>query len=202
MAAGLLRWADGYQPSERFLEVMVEGLQDDLHPRDRVRGTWTPPVNASGAVPFLVKRAEQAKKYLINALDSEDPQQRFLCAYILGMNGIKDELAVVVPILIPHLRDNDILQDACMASSALYHLGEDVRPHLLEAIPNADTQQEKTIQLILADLEGPPRSSEERAERRRMQVISGAFYDPALQYEVYEFEFPSGKEDIEKALNK
>lgn len=202
MAASLLRRIDGYQPSDRLLEVTVEGLQDDLHPRDPVRGTWTPPVNASGAVTFLIKHAEEAKKYLIAGLDSKDHQQRFLCAYILGMNGIKDELPAVASILIPHLRDNDIFQDACMACSALYSLGEDVRPYLLETIPNADGQQEKTIHLILADLDGPPSSSEARAKRRRMQVISSAFYDPALQYEVYEFEFPSGKKSLDKALGR
>lgn len=202
MAAGLLRSAEAYQPSVRLLEVTVEALRDDVHPRDRVRGTWTPPVNASDAVPFLVKHAEVAKEYLLAALDSDDPQQRFLCAYILGMNGIKDELPTVASILIPHLRDNDIFQDACMACSALYRLGEDVRPYLLEAIPNADGQQEKTIQLILADLEGPPTSSEGRAERRRLQDISISVYDPALQYEVYEIDFRSYKKYVDKALRR
>ena len=198
----LLWYPVEYDPPDRLLEVTVEGLQDDLYPRDPVLGTWTSPVNASGGVPFLVKHAEAAERYLIAGLDSRDHQQRFLCAYILGINGIKDQLPAVASILIPHLRDNDIRQDACMACSALYHLGEEVRPYLLDAIPDADTQQEETIHLILADLEHPPSTSEELAKRRRIQSISRSVYDPALQYEVLEFDFPSGKEDLDKALTE
>jgi len=194
MAADLLRRIDGYQLSDRLLEVIVEGLQDDLYPRDPVRGTRTPPLNATFGVKFLLKHSEEAKKYLIAGLYSKDLQQRFLCAYIVGMNGIKDELSAVASILIPHLRDNDIRQDACMACCALYHIGEDVRPYLLKAIPNADSQQEKTIHLILTDLEHPPGTSEELAKRRHMQSITTMVYDPALHYKVLEIDFPFLKE--------
>ena len=124
LAADILRRKTEGTPQRRLLEVTVEGLRDDQYPLDCVseRRTYTYLFNASRGVIFLVEHGQHARDLLLAGLDSEDYQQRFLCAYALGMNGIRDRLADTISVLLFHLQDNDIGQDACMSCRALYRL--------------------------------------------------------------------------------
>jgi len=172
-----------YQPSTRLLEVCVEGLRhDDLPWEGR---SWRPYTitwvsNAKMGVPYLIKHAKAAELFLVKALKSEDVQQRFLVAVVLGMAGRTASLEQTVRILLPHLQNNNISDDARMATPALYHLGKAVLPYLMEALPSADDQQEQLIRLIWLDLIEPAVTKEEKVKRSHFNTITQNCIDPAL----------------------
>lgn len=203
-AAQILRYFDQEDPSMRLIEVTYEGLRDDQYPdgRDPARPTYNYLPNAAGGMRFLMKHHLKARKWLLRGLDSDDPQQRFLCAFVLGMNGVQDRLADTAAVLLLHLRDNDIPGDACMACPALYRLGPKVRPFLLAALDDADTQQEEAIRLLLLDFESPPETEDDLWRRLLMQNLTEHIFDPALEFDPFlnSWSFPDGIEKIKRAM--
>ena len=184
LAAHCLRGLEGYEPSDRLLEVTVEGLRDDDLPVETRRGrqtAYTCVYNAARGAPYLLRHATQAEVYLLEGLGSDDEQQRFLCACILGHAGLQSGIPDGVPVLLEHLRDNDIPGDAMLSTAALYRFGLEVMPHLLAALPEADDQQARLIDLIVLDLTDPPENEEELRARKSMQDVTDIYYDPALQ---------------------
>jgi len=184
-AAYILMQHTESSPSERLIEVVIEGLRDDHIPWDRrtAPSRYNYVFNAAGGMRFLTRHAISAKKQLVAALDSNDFQQRFVCAYALGMNGITHRLSDTASILLFHLRDNDIVGDACKSCAALYRLGPAVKPFLLAALENADTQQRDAIKLILLDFESPPKTRKDFEQRRKMHKLSEIVSDPAVEYD-------------------
>ena len=121
-AAVLLSGIKGYEPTEKMLVVLVEGLANDQFPyehRFQRDGSYTYLFNASCGVTFLAEHAESAEALLINAMESKDLQQRFLAAVALGFGGRSKGARRGAEILIPHLRDNRIPCDAVLAAGAL-----------------------------------------------------------------------------------
>ena len=190
-AADILREKDKGTPSRRLLEVSVEGLRNDQFPQARsALAPYNHVYNASRGVDFLQDHAREAKDFLLAALDSDDDQQRFLCAYTLGMHGIRDRLTDTASILISHLRDNHIRHDASMSCAALYRLGPRVRPFLLAALKDADKQQREAINLLLLDFKSPPKTKRDFLQRKSMQHISPLVHDPAIEFDTPWVGFP------------
>ncbi len=175
-------WRRSPQPvlTQRLFEVTVEGLRDDesVRPVDEERGALAL-YNASNGFRRLVPHAQLAKDALLEGLESDDLQQRLLCALILGTGGVGETADRVVPILVPHLADNTIEGDAKWTSRALFMLGERAIP-ALEAAREASTdrQQSDLLNLILLNLRGAPASPAEVEARRRLNTITGLTHDP------------------------
>jgi len=177
---------EGYQPSAALLSAAVRSLA--LPPegpdRDARRSIFFPAENPTEmTVAYLLLHAAAAEDALAAAAaEPADHQQRFLAAFILGHSAL-GETDVLAPILIEHLRDNNIRQDAVMAASALYNLGEAARDHLERAVNNpADDQQRKLLELVLFDLNDPPLTDDDLADRRGMVPFASLYKDPAVQY--------------------
>lgn len=181
-AAVLLCGIEGSEPSERLLDVLVEGLANDQFPyehRFQREGSYTYLFNASCGVKFLADHADKAETKLIKAMESSDLQQRFLAAVALGFGGRSNAAIRAAAILIPHLRDNRIPCDAVLAAGALYRFGTTVSPALVKALDApVDRQQAEVLRLILRDLNRPPVTAEDFKERRGSQHICEGFADP------------------------
>ncbi len=165
----------------RLIEVTIEGFRDDNLPLDRRRSRYMFAFNAAEGFRHLRHHAKQAETQLVAGLSSDDYQQRFLCALVLGFGGVSSQAEPVARILLPHLRDNDIPEDAKWCTAALLRLGERVMPLLESALPNADQQQGDLIELLLLDLKQPPRTDEELVSRKKYNSVAGSVFDSAIQ---------------------
>lgn len=132
------------EPSQRLLDVCLEALDDDTIPVDTKRPmaqrNWTPEGNACNAAEYLVAHASRVEKEIDKGLESKDWQHRLLCAFIAGRGGLAKLMPKAAPILIEHLKDNDIRGDAATAMSGLYGFGNTILPHL-RAMSKPDAQQ-------------------------------------------------------------
>ncbi len=167
--------------TQRLIEVSVEGFRSDRLPYDRHSDTYTYAFNAAEGFHSLRRHANQAEAQLAAGLKSDDYQQRFLCALTLGFGGVSSQAKSAARVLLPHLRDNDIPEDAKWCAAALYRLGQAVEPFLRAALEKSDAQQRKLIELVLLDLEQPPQTADEFETRRALNDISSAVFDPAVQ---------------------
>jgi len=165
--------------TRRLLEVTVEGLRHDALPYDPVTGRYTGAYNGAEGFRVLVLHAHEARELLEAGVGSDDTQQQLLCAMALGFGGVSASAGVAAPVLLPHLRDNDIPEDAKWCVHALYGFGRAVLPAVLEAIPGADEQQRQLLRLLVLDLESPPVTREQLERRARFNTIAGSVFDPA-----------------------
>jgi len=163
---GLLRQNPSLAPSERLLEVTVEGLRDDALPW----GENTMINNAEEGVRFLSTRCDVAWPYLLPALSSEDRQQRLLAAVVLGFGGREHYLDDVAPILIQQLRDNEVRGDALLALPALAGFGEAVVPHLERHFDDPDKQLRTAVRWLAWRLTPPGPDGERPPEPTRPRV--------------------------------
>jgi hypothetical protein len=167
--------------TRRLLEVTIDGLNPDRLPFDNRVNRYTNVFNAADGFRHLVLHAREARELLEDALQSDAYRQRFLCALALGFGGVAESAPLAAPILLPHLRDNDIAEDAKWCTAALYRFGPPVLPLLREARSAADAQQAKLLDLLILDLEQPPESREDLEARRELNQISRAVFDPATE---------------------
>jgi hypothetical protein len=165
----------------RLIGVTIEGFRNDRLPLDRWRGKYTYSFNAAEGFRNLRHYAAQAEAQLAAGLKSDDYQQRFLCALTLGFGGVSTQAEAVARVLLPHLRDNDMPDDAKWCTAALLHLGPSVSPSLRAAQPDADEQQVKLIGLILLDFEQPLIEGEGEAVRRVYRSVAGSALSPAAR---------------------
>ncbi|RMH04193.1 MAG: hypothetical protein D6702_03675 [Planctomycetota bacterium] len=144
--------------------------------------TWWPGYAVGRAWEFLSLDPATAEADLVEALDGSPGDERtFMAAAILGRAGFSAYVDRIAPILIPHLRDNQDRSDGILALPALYRLGPAVLPWLEAALPGADEQQRKCIELLRLDLESPPRTPADFARRWRLNRISWKVPDPAVE---------------------
>jgi len=170
-------------PSDRLLEVTVEGLRYDRLPWGD--GRFTPAAhNEREGTVYLLAHARRVWPALIMGLDSQDGQERFLCAFLLGRSHCPTAVPRTCEILIEHLRDNRISGDALMSVNALYGLGRLALPFLVLAEPGADRQARQLLELLQLDIARPPRDARELAERRRMQRVTRVYADPAIELDL------------------
>lgn len=180
LAAAALRRIKGYVPSERMLVVCVEGLADDALPWGESPRTFTHVPNAYGSVEYLIRYTAAAEGFIAAGLHSGDAQQRFFCAYALGMAGRSGYAELICDVLAPHLNDNDLRGDAVLAVRALYLTGDAVAPFLRDAWREADAQGRRAIELVLLDLRDPPQTVAEMRERGAASGLTERGVDPAM----------------------
>jgi len=165
------------EPSDRLLEVTLEGLRVDELPF-RGRGRTNGADNEARATAFLLLHAERMRPQLVRGLNAEDLQERFLCAYILGRSRCYSALPLTCNVLIEHLHDNEIRNDARMAADALHSLGASAMHYLLFAESDADDQALCMLRLIQDDIASMPRDAEAHQRRRERHPHAHANYDP------------------------
>ena len=158
-AAHLLRARNSSAPSQKLLAVTVEGLRDDNLPEYPRKAPYI--WNAVEGVEFLLGNVEVAKSHLLVALDATDGQQRFLAAYIVAMSRREWRVERVCSILIEHLEDNEVRNDASLSSTALARLGRPALPSLFENRGSLDVQQRDLIELVIRKIEGKPTAAHE-----------------------------------------
>ncbi len=154
-AAHVLRKTCDKNPSPRLLAVTVEGLSHDEVPDDP--GSLPYVYNALEGVDFLLTHTDGAKADLVKALAAYDGQQRFLAAYIVGMSRKPWRVRHVCSLLIEHLEDNDVPNDASLACSALFRIGDAALPLLRRHLHSDDKQQRELVGLLIDDIQSPPR---------------------------------------------
>jgi hypothetical protein len=121
---------------------------------------------------------------LRRGLGSIDAQQRYLAAFLLACAGTTHDVGVVVRELVPHLNDNHTLGDALMAAHALYRLGRQVVPMLHYWRTGADEQGRRLIDLILLDLDQPPRTRDEFVARSWRHGVTCVYHDPVIEFDI------------------
>jgi len=203
MAAEILRGVETFAPTDRLLEVTMEGLRDDGLPFDE-KGFGVFVFNAFSGTRYLLKHPQAGTEILIKALESDDSQQRFLAAYVLGATGRGEAMQRIAEILMPHLQNDDVWGNACMAVYALYHLGPDVTPFLEPYRDSTDEQQRQAVQLVRMDLDTPPRTEEERLARRKFHTLSELHPDPCVEegLERYVLSWNNPKRNARLLLNQ
>jgi len=149
--------------SERPFPVALSGVLVEALRYDHI-DKWTCHADNSGdAVAFFVARPEEisrATPSLRPALSSDDGQQRFLAAFILGCASRGEDASVVCPLLIAHLNDNRIPCDAGMARVALYRMGTSALPHIrTELVYTKDAQAERLLTSLEAAIRRPSYSA-------------------------------------------
>jgi len=152
LAAAVLRRIDGLTPSRRLLEVTVEGLGHDGIPDNRMPYVF----NAAEGADYLARHVDAAADALVRALDSDDAQQRFLAAYVIARTGRTWALARTCGLLIEHLEDNDVPNDASLACQALFGLGAPALPYLREQAESPEPQQRRLAMRLADDIRGAP----------------------------------------------
>jgi len=189
MAAAVLRRIKSYRPTPRMLEVTVEGLGDDVLPVGRRPGdsrvTTTYVFNAADGVRWFLRdraRIRAAELLLLEALWSDDYQQCFLAAYLLGVAGCTSAPGDVFRVLAPHLADNEIRSDANMAAAGLYGLGPAIVPTLRARLRVADPQEEILLRLLIHHLVGADDPDAAVPPTTRRREITDVVRDPVVEH--------------------
>lgn len=181
----------GAAPSPHVLAVTVEALAGGTVEQLAVRGlcrNWSP---IAECTRWLAPRAGAAREPLRRGLAGGDEQQRFLCGWLLGQSGDTESAAGICRELLPHLADNQIQGDALMAAHGIYRVGTAVLPTLRWWRPYVDAQARALIDLIVLDLEQPPRRHADLVARGRGLRVTGLYHDPALEFDVDRSPVPS-----------
>ena len=139
------------------------GAPRPLHPVLRERTlAWLDGAPPTAYVPgLMVTRGLVTRTCMVHVVDLQQDlgalasnpthRARFRAAFVLGATGRTAWSTVVAEALLPHLRDNFIDGDACMALHALQQLGPFVAPQLAYARASADAQQSRCIEALLAE---------------------------------------------------
>ena len=135
LAAQLLRRLSK-TPSDALLRACINDLRDD----GSVPGQYLRYGNANAAAVYLLKWQARARTHVLEAVHSNDPQQRLLAAALCGYAGYENAVDDAVPVLLAHLRDNDIPNDAKLAHAALCMFGPDITDMLHAHNETADEQ--------------------------------------------------------------
>jgi len=142
---------------------------------------WWASYPVRSAYEFLQPHVVDAEEHLISALrDRRRGQRAFFAAVLLGEAGRSAWTHEIAPVLLPHLRHNHDRSDAILAMPALYRLGPAVMPALHQALPGADAQQRACLELLILDLQTPPRTPADFERRRRHNRITWKVADPAV----------------------
>lgn len=172
--AGWLIRHSSRKPSDLLLEVSVEGLGvDELSYRQTVP-------NRENALRYLEKHTRKARPHLVRSLDDPDAQRSLLSAYLLGRAGDDTAVAKTAEILIDHLEDNDVRNDACLACQGLFGLGDAAVPYLKKWRNSSDSQQRALVELLYLNITDPTIDPDEIERRRGLVRITSLDLDPTL----------------------
>lgn len=165
--------------TERLVEVTIEGLRDDQTPHEHAERRALMYRNAEWGLRVLTPHASGWIPQLREALTSDDHQQRLIAAMIVARSNTTELIEPACAILLPHLRDNDIRQDAIYALWALSQFDSNIIPILQRQLPRADQQQRELIQLLILNQMDPHATPAEREARgRRYNHITTVVHDP------------------------
>jgi hypothetical protein len=131
-------------PNATLLAAAIESLKED-----EFSGWSTDLVlvaNANCAERYLVQHSHEARMFLYNALQSPALGLRLRAAAILAESR-DPQTGLYVPLLMDHLRDNNISLDASLASYSLVQLGPNALPWLKETLAD-DSQQALYLALV------------------------------------------------------
>jgi len=167
--------------TDRLVAVTIEGMRDDRTPFDYPNNRALMYANAVFGMLRMIPVAHHWRGQLDVAMESDDPQQQLIAAIILARAGVIESMDRASLIILPHLRDNDIEDDAKFCLWALTGFGKDLLPILKAAMPSADAQQRDCMMLLTIDLINPPKNSAERIERSRYNSITKNVYDPVVE---------------------
>ncbi len=146
-----MRWHDEWQhtPSDPLFDVLIASLNEGRNPRLR----------RNDVLSFLRwASAYGVPARLASLLDGSTTLGRFSAAVLLAPAtsaapvGLR---ALAVGVLVEHLRDNDIADDAVLATAALVEAGPAARPALEDAAASEDAQQRRLAALILRRIIDP-----------------------------------------------
>jgi hypothetical protein len=165
-ACVLLSEINSGPPTSRQIDVLIEALRTDTIP-DGSDGKTLRVANARNACETLERWPDLGADALAAALASDDWQQRFLAAYLVGRRKDTRHAELVCTVLIPHLRSNNIELDALFAGAGLYAMGEAARPYLVAALHTTDGQQGRLITAIIRDIDDPTTDPHELERRAR-----------------------------------
>lgn len=178
----------GAEPSPRLVDVSVEAMRREWN-RPWIGTLLAAP--AAGAVRWLAQHPAAAQASLRRALGSDDPQQRFLAAFLLATGGSGLDQGYVVRELVGHLADNDIEGDAVMACHGLYRLGPTVLPALRSWRMHVDEQARQLIDLVELNLVQPPATEQDFVRRQSMHRATDVYRDPSLHFDVRRSRVPT-----------
>jgi len=173
--------------SDRLLEVLVEGLQDDHHPWEdnnkyHQRGIYSWINNAEFGLEELQKPilAKYAKKFLVDGCYSDDSQQNFLCAVLLVKNNMFHENSNrIIDILIDNTKDDGIYENCKISLGALYKMGNSICPYLLkkyEEIDGFDLQEKNSIRYLFHHFNYLPQGW------KNVKSLGGSRFDESTSY--------------------
>ena len=128
-------------PTQALLAVAIEALELDAFGSS----STVPAANADRAGTWLLAHLDQAGPELLAALEHSSHAVRLRAAAVLAQ-GKHPAHRTYVPLLIHHLADNDIEQDATLAGRSLALLGPAARPWL-DRQP-VDEQQAAYLEVI------------------------------------------------------
>lgn len=126
---------------------------------------------------FCVNQGYAMHDRLAGKLQSDDEEVRFYAALLLGAQGVQGYASSIAEILIPHLADNRIDEDALEAAYALKQLG----PAALPWLPTAavDEQQAYFLEALRDEIHMPGSSSNNEG---RWDISQSAPYGPVAYY--------------------
>jgi hypothetical protein len=165
---------DGHVPHPLVEERALEWL---AHPEPlgyNCRGL-TP--KAHYARTFCVNQGYALHDRLAGKLRSGDEEVQFYAALMLGAQGVEQYAPTIAGILVPHLADNRIDEDALEAAYALKQLGSAVLPWLPTTA--VDEQQAYFLEALRDEIHMPGSSSNNEG---RWDISSSAPYGPVSYY--------------------
>lgn len=153
LAAATLMRIDGYTyaPSDAFLRVLVSRLARAGHgagaedPCARVTDRLT----EARTITELAPHAERVAKDLAGVLDGPNPRARLLAAIVAVHAGLDALRPRAVARLVAHLGDNDLEDDAVLATAALVRAGEAARDDLEQAAAKGDDPQQRRLAALI-----------------------------------------------------
>jgi hypothetical protein len=138
-------------PTKALLRACLEDLSDDSRCLDlSVRLE-----NGAAAARYLARYPDEARPFVEAAMRYGDWQQRLLGAAIAAQGRMSELFGLAAPILIEHLGDNDLQNDAQLATRSLLQMGEHVEGALEECRHDTDPQRRQLSRALLNRLGRP-----------------------------------------------
>ncbi|MHC4894477.1 MAG: hypothetical protein ACYTFV_14240 [Planctomycetota bacterium] len=165
---------DGYVPHPLVEERALEWL---AHPESLgydCRGLTPKAIHAR---TFCVNQGYALHDRLAGKLRSGDEEVQFYAALLLGAQGVERYAPTIASILVPHLADNRIDEDALEAAFALKQLGSAVLPWLPTTA--VDEQQAYLLEALRDEIHMPGSSSNNEG---RWDISQSAPYGPVSYY--------------------
>ncbi len=180
LAAELLREQCLGDPSDALLAACVEDLGEDDPDVTWYLGLG----NARRAGAYLCRFPRHVEPFLAAGMASTDPQRRLLSAAAAGQCGLHRLLPQAAPILIMHLRDDDVAGNARIAAPALYRFGPGVLPFLEAYLATDDVQMRGIALAITERLLHPDRTIHDVVNP--LPELTATSRDPLIESDIWE----------------